>query len=99
VHTGDKPADGRYQTSPDAAYAAVENGAVIIHLGTNRYFSLNATAAVVWTMLDAGEATDVIVAALARDFAIDDGTARAAVDRTVTQFVEAGLLHPRQEGS
>jgi Coenzyme PQQ synthesis protein D (PqqD) len=83
---------GSYRTSPDTACAAVPGGAVIIHLGTNRYFSLNATAAVVWSRLDAGEDVATIAAALARDFKIDDVTARDAVARTITQFEEAGLL-------
>ena len=84
--------DDRYKTSPDTACAAVPGGAVIIHLGTNRYFSLNATAAVVWSRLDAGDDAAVIAATLARDFKIDDVTARDAVSRTITQFEEAGLL-------
>lgn len=84
--------DDKYKTSPDTACAAVPGGAVIIHLGTNRYFSLNATAAVVWSRLDAGEDFSTIAAALARDFRIDDGTAREALARTITQFEEAGLL-------
>ena len=81
-----------YRTSPDTACAAVPGGAVIIHLGTNRYFSLNATAAVVWGRLDAGDDAATIAAALARDFKIDDVTARDAVARTIAQFEEAGLL-------
>jgi hypothetical protein len=84
--------DDRYKTSPDTACAAVPGGAVIIHLGTNRYFSLNATAAVVWSRLDAGEDSSTIAAALARDFKVDDATARDAVSRTIAQFEEAGLL-------
>jgi hypothetical protein len=84
--------DDKYKTCPDTACAAVPGGAVIIHLGTNRYFSLNATAAVVWNRLDAGDTTDTIAAALARDFKIDDLTAREAVSRTIAQFEEAGLL-------
>jgi Coenzyme PQQ synthesis protein D (PqqD) len=84
--------DDKYRTSPDTACASVPGGAVIIHLGTNRYFSLNATAAAVWSGLDAGEQRDVIAAALARDFRIDDVTAREAVGRTIAQFEEVGLL-------
>ena len=83
----------KYRTSPDTACAAVPGGAVIIHLGSNRYFSLNATAAVVWSRLDAGDDSPTIAAALARDFRIDDVTAREAVARTIAQFQEAGLLY------
>jgi coenzyme PQQ synthesis protein D (PqqD) len=81
-----------YRTSPDTACAAVPGGAVIIHLGSNRYFSLNATAALVWSRLDAGEHSTAIAAALMHDFRIDDETAQNAVSRTIAQFEEAGLL-------
>lgn len=81
-----------YRTSPDIACATVPGGAVIIHLGTNKYFSLNATAALVWSHLDAGEHSTTIAAALVRDFRIDDETAQNAVSRTIAQFEEAGLL-------
>ena len=42
--------------------------------------------------LDAGDDASTIAAALARDFQIDDVTARDAVARTIAQFEEAGLL-------
>jgi coenzyme PQQ synthesis protein D (PqqD) len=91
------PSGDRYEPSPDAAYTAVSDGAVIIHLGTNRYFSLNTTAATVWTMLDAGADTDAIAVSLARDFEVDDTTAREAVARTIAQFVDAGLVRHRAD--
>jgi hypothetical protein len=84
----------RYAVSPDAAYAAVPGGAVVLHLGVNRYFSLNDTAAVIWSMLEAGRPTDVISVELAQRFDIDAASADQAVTDLVTRLTDAGLLRP-----
>lgn len=84
-----------YAVSPDAAYAAVPGGGVVLHLGANRYYSLNESAAAVWTLIDAGLAIDAIVERVAREFAIDAGTASEAVARILARFTDAGLVrHP-----
>lgn len=84
----------RYTVSPDAAYAAMPGGGVVLHLGQNRYFSLNDSAAVIWSMLEAGEPTDAIASTLVHQFEIDRGSAEEAVHALVGQLTEAGLLHP-----
>jgi Coenzyme PQQ synthesis protein D (PqqD) len=84
----------RYVVSPDAAYAAVPGGGVVLHLGVNRYFSLNDTAAVIWSMLEAGTPTDVITRELATRFDIDGASADQAVADLVGRLTDAGLLRP-----
>jgi hypothetical protein len=84
----------RYAVSPDAAYAAVPGGGVVLHLGVNRYFSLNDTAAMIWSMLESGTPTDTIAGALTGRFAIDAVTADRAVADLVDRLTDAGLLHP-----
>jgi hypothetical protein len=88
-----EPSAGRYVVSPDAAYAAVPGGGVVLHLGVNRYFSLNDTAAMIWSMLEAGSTTDVITGELARRFDIDAASAERAVVELVDRLSQAGLLH------
>jgi hypothetical protein len=82
----------RYTVSPDAAYAPMPGGGVVLHLGENRYFSLNDTAAVIWSMLEAGEPTDAIATALTQRFEIDRPSAEHAVQALVGQLADAGLL-------
>jgi hypothetical protein len=84
----------RYAVSPDAAYAAVPGGGVVLHLGVNRYFSLNDTAAMIWSMLEAGSPTTVIAGELARRFDIDAASADRAVTELVDRLSDAGLLRP-----
>jgi hypothetical protein len=84
----------RFAVSPDAAYAAVPGGGVVLHLGVNRYFSLNDTAAMIWSMLESGTPTDVISVELARRFEIDAVSADQAVADLVGRLTDAGLLRP-----
>jgi Coenzyme PQQ synthesis protein D (PqqD) len=84
----------RYTISPDAAYAAMPGGGVVLHLGQNRYFSLNDSAAVIWSMLEAGEPTEAIATTLVQQFEIDHAAAQQAIDALVGQLTDAGLLRP-----
>jgi hypothetical protein len=47
----------RYAISPDAAFATLEDGAVILNLRTKRYYSLNETGSALWGMMEAGTGT------------------------------------------
>jgi hypothetical protein len=80
--------------SPDAAYAAVPGGGVVLHLGVNRYFSLNDTAAMIWAMIESGTSTDAIAGELTGRFDIDAGTAERAIAELVGRLTDAGLLQP-----
>ena len=68
-----------YQLSPDAACALVEDGAVVLHMGTKRYFSLNETGAAIWRMLEDDVSLADIPAQLAQHYEIDVEAAGAAV--------------------
>ena len=68
-----------YQLSPDAACALVEDGAVVLHMGTKRYFSLNETGATIWRMLEEDVTLADIPAQLAERYEIDVEAAGAAV--------------------
>ena len=40
-----------YLVSPHAASATVDGGAVLLHMETKRYYSLNETGALIWRLL------------------------------------------------
>ena len=40
-----------YFVSPHAACATVDGGAVLLHMQTKRYYSLNETGAMIWRLL------------------------------------------------
>lgn len=76
----------------DVACASVEDGTVLLHMGTKRYFSLNDTGAEIWRMLEQDVPIGEIPARLtaAYDVALED--ARVAVVELIATLAEQGLL-------
>lgn len=73
-----------YELSPDATCAVVEDGAVVLHMRTKRYFSLNETGAEVWRMLEDGLALAEIPRRLADVYDIEID----AADRSLTRLLD-----------
>lgn len=82
----------RYVVSPDAAYAAVEDGAVVLHLGTKRYYSLNGTGAAIWQMLEDGIAGADIVTRLVQTYAVGADEARDSLAALLTELAAERLV-------
>lgn len=83
-----------HAVAADVVSAVLDDGVVVLHLGTKRYYSLNETGALVWQLLEAGAERAAIVAELRRSFDVDPAAARAAVDRLVDELVSERLLAP-----
>ena len=81
-----------YVLSPDAACAVVEDGAVVLHMGTKRYFSLNETGAAIWRMLEDGVALSEIPGRLTQLYEIDEPAAQAALTRLLTELAAEELI-------
>jgi hypothetical protein len=84
----------RYAVSKDVLAAHLEGEAVLLHLGTKRYYRLNETAAVIWQGLERGLDLPGIIEGLVRDFAIDAPAAQAEVERVLGDLRDRGLLAP-----
>ena len=82
----------RYTVSPDAACAVVEDGAVILHMRTKRYYSLNETGQAIWTMLEAGAPLGQMVEQLTGTWEIDAESAEQAVRRMLRELAAVELV-------
>ncbi len=82
----------RYSISPDAAFAAVEDGAVVLHMGTKRYYSLNETGTFVWHRLEDGIARAEIVAQVVDAYDVGIAEAEMAVARLLDELVQESLI-------
>lgn len=83
----------RYAISPDAAFATLEDGAVILNLRTKRYYSLNETGAAIWGMLEGGTVTaHAMVAHLVELYDVTDAQARREVDRLLGELESESLI-------
>jgi len=82
----------RYAVSADAACAQVADGAVLLHLGSKRYYSLNETGAFIWQVLEEGQNIADIVVRLQTHYEVDRGEAQQSVDRLLNELGDAGLI-------
>lgn len=82
-----------YTISPDAAFAAVEDGAIVLHMGTKRYYSLNETGTFVWRRLEDGVARAEIVAHVVDVYEVGIAEAEMAVAWLVDELVQEKLIH------
>jgi hypothetical protein len=81
-----------YTISPDAAFAAVEDGAVVLHMSTKRYYSLNETGAFVWRRLEGGMERGEIVAEMVDEYDVGIAEAEMAITRLLDELLEESLI-------
>lgn len=90
----------RYATHPAVAYTRLDSQeAVLLHLGSQRYFSLNETGVAIWDLLNAPRSLDEIVDALAETYASDRKTLSASVTRFVEELERDGLIQAATEAA
>ncbi len=65
---------------------------VVVHLKTNRIFSLNRTAARLWELVEAGLTRPEIKASLLGEFGADEATLDAEIDSTLAAFSAEALV-------
>lgn len=76
----------------DVLFRKFRDEAVLLHLGTERYFSLNDTALRTWELLTSGETTAATAVALAGEYDVDLAVARGDVDSLVTELQRLQLI-------
>ena len=78
----------------DVLTAHLAGEAVLLHLGTKRYYRLNETGAAIWRELEARSGRDRIVTALCERFEVRRADADAAVEALLSTLAAQGLLEP-----
>ncbi len=76
----------------DVACASVEDGAVVLHMGTKRYYSLNETGAVIWRLIEANVPVEGIPARLSESYDVSIDEARAAVATLLAELEAMTLI-------
>lgn len=82
----------QYSISPDAAFAAVEDGAVVLHMRTKRYFSLNETGTFIWKQLEERVSRREIVARLVDLYEVGMMEAELALGHLMEDLVSEELV-------
>ncbi|MFO0698135.1 MAG: PqqD family protein [Nitrospira sp.] len=68
--------------------------AVLLHLDTKRYYTLNETGTRIWELLQQGRSTQAIVQALQDDYALADEEAMPVLVSFMNELRQEGLIHP-----
>jgi Coenzyme PQQ synthesis protein D (PqqD) len=77
---------------PDVVYRELEGEIVLVHLGTNRIYSLNETGARFWELLAGGGDRAEIERQLLDEFAIDPDDLRQEIDAMLVSLANEGLV-------
>lgn len=84
-------------TSEEIAGKVIDGEAIVMHLGTGAYYSMNAVASRVWELSEAGHTLSDVSRAVAHDFGVDGDLAQRDVLKLARELVEEGLLKPTSE--
>jgi hypothetical protein len=81
-----------YRVPDTVAARAVADEVVLLDLEAGAFYSLNPTAAFVWSQFSEGAPRERIAAALAERYEVDAATAQSDVAALLGELQESGLL-------
>ncbi|HET7621599.1 MAG TPA: PqqD family peptide modification chaperone [Gemmatimonadaceae bacterium] len=84
----------RYRPTPDALFATLSDGAVVLDIQTKKYFSLNETGARIWALVREGLDTDAIISVLLDEYDVTRAAAEEAVTSLVQSLAAEKLIEP-----
>ena len=84
--------DDRLSPASDVVYRELEDSLVLVHLGTNRIYTLNSTGARVWHLLQNGSSRREIREQLLREFDVGAEDLDEELDRLLHAFLADGLV-------
>jgi hypothetical protein len=82
----------RFEIAKDVLFRRLGDDAVLLHLSTERYYSLNDSALRIWELLIAGNDEQQTAKVIADEYDADDETIRADITRLISSLREAGLV-------
>ncbi|HET9369108.1 MAG TPA: PqqD family protein [Vicinamibacterales bacterium] len=78
--------------APDVVARRLGDGAVLVHLPTNKIFELNETGARVWELIASGKTIAAMTSALVEEYDVDPADAEAKIRIVVDDLSAAGLV-------
>jgi coenzyme PQQ synthesis protein D (PqqD) len=88
----------RLSRHPDVVHTELEDGAVLLHLGTRFYYSLNEAGRVIWSLLESSDDPAEIASQLQDRYQLTQDRASAAVSRLLSQLEREQLIVPSPDG-
>lgn len=84
---------------PEVVYTDLEDGAVLLHLETKFYYSLNEAGQTIWRNLDSSRSVEDMVRRLTTEYDVEEGQAHASVSTLLLELERECLVLRNQAAS
>src|SRR5918997_1801675 len=84
---------------PDVVYTDLVDGAVLLHLETKLYYSLNEAGTTVWRVLNSTERREELIQRLTSEYEVEKERAEASVSEFIQELERNQLVLPDEEGT
>ena len=87
------PAERLFRPHPQVVFTSLDaSQAALLHLDTKRYYSVNETGAMIWSLLGNEPRPEAIAAEIASDYDIEEKEALSYVLEFLEELREEGLV-------
>ena len=80
------------RVASDVVARRLDDEVVLVHLGTNQIYSLNATGGRYWELLEEGLGHEIIVRRMREEFEVDEATLEREIATITADLRRAGLV-------
>jgi Coenzyme PQQ synthesis protein D (PqqD) len=77
---------------PEVVHTELEDGAILLHLGTRFYYSLNETGRTIWALLESSAGPDDLSRRLVERYPVTEDHAHAALSRFLAELEREQLV-------
>lgn len=71
---------------PEVVETVLEDGAVLLNLKTNFYYSLNETGRTIWQMIDSTESHANLIQKVMDEYHVEDGHAKESISNFIKEL-------------
>ena len=87
----------RFQISPHALVKQMGNSVVLVHLGTEKIFELNPTAARIWDLLAEGLTREDIHSRICEEFDVPGEIASQEIEELLSSLISENIISVSNE--
>jgi Coenzyme PQQ synthesis protein D (PqqD) len=90
--SGNKIGTERFSINPDAVANRMGDQVVVVHVGTDRIFELNTTAARIWDLLSEGRGRTEIRRLVSQEFNVPETLAAAQIEELLDSLISENII-------
>ena len=89
----------RKEKHPEVVYTSLEDGAVLLHLESKFYYSLNESGEAIWRLLDSAESLEDLVQEVMLEYEVEQGRVKGSISKFLEELEREQLVVPHQGGT